>query len=152
VTAVTLTIGSASVWEAVMHNPAARLVPVQLGGDLLDPAAFITIWLVSLLDRSARGNEDRAASRRSRCVPRPASAPRAHRATDRAQRELSRGRWRIVAALLPFRTMPTSATEPQREMLTLVTARIRDAYLRKPYYVDGGADLVSVCRELSAHA
>jgi CBS domain-containing protein len=47
--------------------------------------------------------------------------------------------------------MPTSATEPQREMLTLVTARIRDAYLRKPYYVDGGADLVSVCRELSAH-
>jgi len=35
-------------------------------------------------------------------------------------------------------------------MLTLVTARIRDAYLRKPYYVDGGADLVSVCRELSA--
>ena len=47
--------------------------------------------------------------------------------------------------------MPTSATEPQREMLTLVTARIRDAYLRKPYYVDGGADIVSVCRELSAH-
>ena len=35
-------------------------------------------------------------------------------------------------------------------MLTLVTARIRDAYLRKPYYVDGDTDLVSVCRELSA--
>lgn len=35
-------------------------------------------------------------------------------------------------------------------MLSLVTARIRDAYLRKPYYVDGGLDLVSVCRELSA--
>jgi CBS domain-containing protein len=47
--------------------------------------------------------------------------------------------------------MPNSAAEPQREMLTLVTARIRDAYLRKPYYVDGGADIVSVCRELSAH-
>ena len=27
-------------------------------------------------------------------------------------------------------------------MLSLVTARIRDAYLRKPVYVDGGADLV----------
>jgi len=36
-------------------------------------------------------------------------------------------------------------------MLTLVTARIRDAYLRKPYYVDGGLDLVSLCRELSQH-
>jgi CBS domain-containing protein len=40
--------------------------------------------------------------------------------------------------------------EPQREMLTLVTARIRDAYLRKPFYVDGATDLVSLCRELSA--
>jgi CBS domain-containing protein len=40
------------------------------------------------------------------------------------------------------------AAEPQREMLSLVTARIRDAYLRKPFYVDGGLDLVSVCREL----
>ena len=45
--------------------------------------------------------------------------------------------------------MTTAAAEPQREMLSLVTARIRDAYLRKPFYVDGGADLVSVCRELS---
>ncbi len=41
--------------------------------------------------------------------------------------------------------------EAQREMLTLVTARIRDAYVRKPFYVDGGADIVSVCRELAAH-
>jgi CBS domain-containing protein len=41
------------------------------------------------------------------------------------------------------------ATEPQREMLSLVTARVRDAFVRKPYYVDGGLDLVAVCRELS---
>ena len=46
--------------------------------------------------------------------------------------------------------MPTPVAEPQREMLTLVTARIRDALLRKPFYVDAGTDLVSVCRELSA--
>ena len=39
--------------------------------------------------------------------------------------------------------------EPQREMLSLVTARISDVYIRKPCYVDGNADLVSVCRELS---
>jgi CBS domain-containing protein len=41
------------------------------------------------------------------------------------------------------------ATEPQREMLSLVTARVRDAFVRKPLYVDGALDLVSVCRELS---
>jgi len=40
--------------------------------------------------------------------------------------------------------------EPQREMLSLVTARIRDAYVRKPFFVDGGLDLVSVCRQMSA--
>lgn len=40
-------------------------------------------------------------------------------------------------------------TEPQREMLSLVTARVRDTFIRKPFYVDGALDLVSVCRELS---
>ncbi|MDT3679777.1 MAG: DUF294 nucleotidyltransferase-like domain-containing protein [Burkholderiaceae bacterium] len=35
------------------------------------------------------------------------------------------------------------------ETLSLVTARVRDAYLRRPFYVDGATDLVSVCRELS---
>jgi CBS domain-containing protein len=38
--------------------------------------------------------------------------------------------------------------EPQREMLSLVTARIRDAYVRKPFYVDGELDIVAVCRQL----
>ena len=48
--------------------------------------------------------------------------------------------------------MPDSrGTESQREMLSLVTARVRDAYLRKPVYVDGSLDLVSVCRLLSRH-
>ena len=36
------------------------------------------------------------------------------------------------------------------EMLSLVTARIRDTFIRKPLYVDGALDLISVCRELSA--
>ncbi|MEY3251213.1 MAG: hypothetical protein RL227_186, partial [Pseudomonadota bacterium] len=39
--------------------------------------------------------------------------------------------------------------DPQRELLTLATARVRDAFLRKPHYVDGATDLVSVCRDLS---
>ena len=38
----------------------------------------------------------------------------------------------------------------QREMLSLMMVRIADAYLRKPFFVDGAADLVSVCRELAA--
>lgn len=46
--------------------------------------------------------------------------------------------------------MPDSrGPESQREMLSLVTAKVRDAYVRKPFYVDGGLDLVSVCRLLS---
>jgi CBS domain-containing protein len=47
--------------------------------------------------------------------------------------------------------MRSNPAEPQREMLSLVTARIRDAYIRKPYYLDGATDLVSSCRELSAN-
>lgn len=46
--------------------------------------------------------------------------------------------------------MPESrGPESQREMLSLVTAKVRDAYVRKPFYVDGTLDLVSVCRLLS---
>ncbi len=48
--------------------------------------------------------------------------------------------------------MPESpGTESQREMLSLVTARVRDAYVRKPTYVDGLLDVISVCRMLSQH-
>ena len=43
-----------------------------------------------------------------------------------------------------------TAFESQREMLSLVTARVRDTFVRKPLTVDGALDLVSVCRELSA--
>lgn len=47
--------------------------------------------------------------------------------------------------------MPQSGgSDTQREMLSLVTARVRDAYVRKPHYVDGALDIVSVCRELAA--
>lgn len=37
----------------------------------------------------------------------------------------------------------------QREFLSLMMARVRDAYVRKPFYVDGGLDLVSVCKGMS---
>ena len=48
--------------------------------------------------------------------------------------------------------MPDSTdSASQREMLALLTARVRDAQVNPPFYVDGESDLVSVCRELSAH-
>ena len=37
------------------------------------------------------------------------------------------------------------ARSEQREFLSLMMARVRDAFVRKPYYVDGALDLVSVC-------
>ena len=37
----------------------------------------------------------------------------------------------------------------QRELVSLMAARVGEAYLRKPFFVDGGTDLVSVCRALS---
>ncbi len=46
--------------------------------------------------------------------------------------------------------MAAHPPEAQREMLSLVTARIRDAYIRKPVFVDGAQDVVSVCRQMSA--
>ncbi len=45
----------------------------------------------------------------------------------------------------------SAAPESQREMLSLVSARVRDAYVRKPFYVDGALDLVSVCRRMAEH-
>lgn len=36
-------------------------------------------------------------------------------------------------------------------MVSLMTARVRDAYIRKPFFVDGCTDLISLCRLLNAH-
>ena len=59
--AVVLTSGSASVWEAVMHYPkGSAWFPYNSAAIFSIPAAFITIWLVSLFDRSARAAQDRA--------------------------------------------------------------------------------------------
>jgi CBS domain-containing protein len=39
--------------------------------------------------------------------------------------------------------------DQHRELLSLMLVRVRDAYLQKPFYVDGQLDLVAVCRLLS---
>lgn len=60
--AVVLTIGSASVWEAVMHYPkGSAWFPLNSAAIISIPAAFLTIWLVSLMDRSAQAAKERAA-------------------------------------------------------------------------------------------
>jgi len=61
VVAVLTTIGSASVWEAVMHYPkGSAWFPYNSGAIFSIPAAFLTIWIVSILDRSPRAQVDRA--------------------------------------------------------------------------------------------
>ena len=62
ITAVTLTIGSNSVWVAAMKNPAGSAwFPYDSAAIFSIPLAFITIWLVSLMDRSAQAAKERAA-------------------------------------------------------------------------------------------
>jgi CBS domain-containing protein len=47
------------------------------------------------------------------------------------------------------RLTQTEAQGGQRELLSLMMARVRDAYVRKPFYVDGALDIVSACAALA---
>jgi cation/acetate symporter len=59
--AVVFTIGSASVWEAVMGYPkGSAWFPYQSAAIVSMPAAFLVIWIVSLLDNSAQAQKERA--------------------------------------------------------------------------------------------
>ena len=59
--AVVLTIGSASVWEAVMLNPkGSAWFPYNSAAIFSMTAAFVTIWLVSILDNSEQAKKERA--------------------------------------------------------------------------------------------
>ncbi len=61
-TSVGLTIVSASVWEAVLHNPkGSALFPYSSPALFSMSAAFLTIYVVSLLDRGAQAQKERAA-------------------------------------------------------------------------------------------
>ena len=50
-----------------------------------------------------------------------------------------------VFAEIARRLSQHEARGEQREFLSLMMARVRDAYVRKPFYVDGTLDLISVC-------
>ena len=59
--AAVLTIGSASVWEAVMGNPkGSAWFPYNSAAIFSMTAAFFTIWLVSILDNSEQAKKERA--------------------------------------------------------------------------------------------
>ncbi|MDH4059664.1 MAG: DUF294 nucleotidyltransferase-like domain-containing protein [Aquincola sp.] len=45
--------------------------------------------------------------------------------------------------------MPDAPADTQREMLSLLTARVHDTATREPLWVDGGDDLVSVCHRMA---
>ncbi len=61
ITAVVLTIGSASVWEAVLHNPkGSAWFPYNSAAIFSMTAAFVVIWLVSKLDNSEQAKKERA--------------------------------------------------------------------------------------------
>ena len=57
--ALILTILSPAVWVTVIGN-AAAIFPYSSPAIFSVPAAFLTIWLVSILDRSPRAAQDRA--------------------------------------------------------------------------------------------
>ncbi|MGE5492408.1 MAG: cation acetate symporter [Actinomycetota bacterium] len=59
--ALILTVGSASVWEAVMGNPkGSAWFPYNSPAIFSMTAAFLTIWLVSILDNSEQAKKERA--------------------------------------------------------------------------------------------
>ena len=56
-----LTIGSASVWEAVLKYPkGSAWFPYNSAALFSMSAAFFTIWLVSVLDNSEQAKKERA--------------------------------------------------------------------------------------------
>jgi CBS domain-containing protein len=55
----------------------------------------------------------------------------------------------LVFAELSRRLSAAEDGSRSREFLSLTMVRLRDAYLRKPFYVDGHLDLVTVCRQLA---
>jgi CBS domain-containing protein len=55
-----------------------------------------------------------------------------------------------------FATIASDLTDDEdidhnREWMSLMLVRVKDAYLQKPFFVDGQLDVVAVCRELSTH-
>lgn len=55
----------------------------------------------------------------------------------------------LLFADMSRRLSAVSEGNRHREFLSLMMVKVRDAYIRKPFFVDGRTDLVSLCRQLS---
>ena len=55
----------------------------------------------------------------------------------------------LLFADVARRLAATAQNGNDREVLSLMMARVGDAYIRKPHFVDGSLDIVSVCRLLA---
>lgn len=54
----------------------------------------------------------------------------------------------LVFADLSQRLSAAAKNRKSREFLSLMMVQVRDAYIRRPFFVDGGLDLVSLCQLL----
>ena len=67
-------------------------------------------------------------------------------------RDLIAGNSRFSALLFADMSRRLSAVaegNKSREFLSLMMVQVRDAFVRKPFFVDGGTDLVSLCAQLA---
>ena len=55
----------------------------------------------------------------------------------------------LLFADMSRRLSAVSEGNKSREFLSLMMVKVRDAFIRKPYFVDGSIDLVSLCAQLS---
>lgn len=55
----------------------------------------------------------------------------------------------LLFADMSRRLSAVSEGNQSREFLSLMMVRVRDAFIRKPFFVDGSTDLVSLCAQLS---
>lgn len=55
----------------------------------------------------------------------------------------------LLFADLSRRLTAASEGNQSREFLSLMMVKVRDAFIRKPFFVDGGTDIVSLCAQLS---
>lgn len=56
----------------------------------------------------------------------------------------------LLFADMSRRLSAVSEGNQSREFLSLMMVRVKDAFIRKPFFVDGTTDLVSLCAQLSA--
>ena len=154
ISSVLLTVLSPSVWEATLGHPAGSApFPYTSPALFSMTLAFLGIWLVSKMDNSARAKIDRAGF--------PAQQVRSETGIG-ASRQPRRTEASADPCRMPIRSPPEPARPPRggpircgrerREFISLMASRVRDAPLRKPFYVDGGTDLVSLCRQLAEQA